>query len=566
MRAGRTGGRMQTPGNYPNHDRFLSMRKSQPNTHPALCVLSPAPQPENTPKNANLGGKAMRGRKLLCSAAFVVTALAAGAALADTPKYVFFFVGDGMSSSQIQATEAYLTTKNGGKSTDAADLLKNENRLNMSKLPVLGMQTTYDAHALMTDSASAGTAFACGVKTNSGVIGMDETKTISYKSIAELAAEKGKRIGVISSVSLDHATPAAFYASVPSRSDMNAVAKQMAASGYDFFGGGGLAASEAGTIKAQMKTAGYTILNDRPSILALKNDPKSKVLCINPYLQDSAAMPYAIDRPETNLSLAEMTEVAIDSLQTRKSGGKRWASKDEGFFLMVEGGKIDWACHANDAMAAIGDTLDFDDAVGVALEFYRKYPSQTLIVVTGDHETGGMTVGHATTGYTGYYDRLLGQTNSFQAFGMDQWKAHKAANADGYSWSSPNNLESNSEMIGLMKTVFGLDWASLNDYQKEKLEDAYDKSMVDANDNKDDENKLLYGGYEPIIVTITHILNERASIGWTSYSHTGVPVPVFAVGADSGRFAGFYDNTDIAKQMAKAMGIWKPLPIVKTTN
>ena len=508
----------------------------------------------------------MKGRKLLCSAAFVVTALAAGAALADTPKYVFFFVGDGMSSSQIQATEAYLTTKNGGKSTDAADLLKNENRLNMSKLPVLGMQTTYDAHALMTDSASAGTAFACGVKTNSGVIGMDETKTISYKSIAELAAEKGKRIGVISSVSLDHATPAAFYASVPSRSDMNAVAKQMAASGYDFFGGGGLAASEAGTIKAQMKTAGYTILNDRPSILALKKNPKSKVFCINPYLQDSAAMPYAIDQPETNLSLAEMTEVAIDSLQTRKSGGKRWASKDEGFFLMVEGGKIDWACHANDAMAAIGDTLDFDDAVGVALEFYRKYPSQTLIVVTGDHETGGMTVGHATTGYTGYYDRLLGQTNSFQAFGMDQWKAHKAANADGYSWSSPNNLESNSEMIGLMKTVFGLDWASLNDYQKEKLEDAYDKSMVGANDNKDDENKLLYGGYEPIIVTITHILNERASIGWTSYSHTGVPVPVFAVGADSGRFAGFYDNTDIAKQMAKAMGIWKPLPIVKTTN
>ena len=342
----------------------------------------------------------MKGRKLLCSAAFVVTALAAGAALADTPKYVFFFVGDGMSSSQIQATEAYLTTKNGGKSTDAADLLKNENRLNMSKLPVLGMQTTYDAHALMTDSASAGTAFACGVKTNSGVIGMDETKTISYKSIAELAAEKGKRIGVISSVSLDHATPAAFYASVPSRSDMNAVAKQMAASGYDFFGGGGLAASEAGTIKAQMKTAGYTILNDRPSILALKKNPKSKVFCINPYLQDSAAMPYAIDQPETNLSLAEMTEVAIDSLQTRKSGGKRWASKDEGFFLMVEGGKIDWACHANDAMAAIGDTLDFDDAVGVALEFYRKYPSQTLIVVTGDHETGGMTVGHATTGYT----------------------------------------------------------------------------------------------------------------------------------------------------------------------
>ena len=169
-------------------------------------------------------------------------------------------------------------------------------------------------------------------------------------------------------------------------------------------------------------------------------------------------MPYAIDRPETNLSLAEMTEVAIASLVTRKKDGKKggWA-KDEGFFLMVEGGKIDWACHANDAMATIGDTLDFDDAVGVALDFYRKYPHQTLIVVTGDHETGGMTVGHATTGYSAYYDRLLDQTSSFQAFGLARMDRRiKKPITEGYSWTAPNNLESNSEMIGLMKSVFGL--------------------------------------------------------------------------------------------------------------
>jgi alkaline phosphatase len=500
-----------------------------------------------------------------CFAVLTAVTLMSTAAMAEMPKYVFFFVGDGMSSAQIQATEAYLTTRNGGKATEAKDLLKEENRLNMSKLPVQGMQTTYDAHALMTDSASAGTAFACGIKTMSGVIGMDDTKTISYKSIAELAAEKGKRVGIISSVSLDHATPAAFYASVPNRGDLNTIAKQMAASGYDFFGGGGLAATEADSVKAQMKEGGYTILNDRQSILALKKEPKSKVVCINPTLQDAAAMPYAIDRPETNLSLAEMTDVAIASLLTRKKDGKKsWMARDEGFFLMVEGGKIDWACHANDAMATIGDTLDFDDAVGVALHFYRTYPSQTLIVVTGDHETGGMTVGHATTGYTAYYDRLLNQTSSFQAFGMNEWKAHSDANKANYVWSSPDNLENSTEMRELMKNVFGLEWDSLNDYQKAKLEDAYDKSMSGQNDNMADENKLLYGTYEPIIVTITHILNERASIGWTSYSHTGVPVPVFAIGAESKRFAGFYDNTDIAKQMARSMDIWQQLPIVKT--
>jgi alkaline phosphatase len=520
----------------------------------------------------------MKAKRMLCFAAFAAVTLASTAVWAEAPKYVFFFLGDGMSNAQIQATEAYLTTKNGGSATLASDLMKSENRLNMSKLPVLGMQTTYDAHALMTDSASAGTAFASGVKTMSGVIGMDATKKIRYKSVAELAAEQGKRVGIISSVSLDHATPAAYYANVPSRSDMNTIAKQMAASGYDFFGGGGLAASEGETVKATMQADGYTILNDRESILALKQSPKSKVVCINPSLQDAAAMPYAIDRPDTNLSLAEMTEVAIDSLFTRKKDSRQggWANRDEGFFLMVEGGKIDWACHANDAMATIGDTLDFDDAVGVALEFYRKYPSQTLIVVTGDHETGGMTVGHATTGYSAYYDRLLGQTMSFTAFGLSkEWQAIKSKYDPKTYANTDNNLASDDAMLALMHKAFGLnlneDAAActsdskkicLNSFQKKKLEDAFDKSII-GYDKNDPESKLLYGGYEPIAVTITHLLNEVSSIGWTSYSHTGVPVPVFAIGPEAKRFAGFYDNTDIAKQIARSMGIWQPLPVEK---
>jgi alkaline phosphatase len=126
-----------------------------------------------------------------------------------------------------------------------------------------------------------------------------------------------------------------------------------------------------------------------------------------------------------------------------------------------------------------------------------------------------------------------------------------------------DNLAADATMLGLMQSVFGLDYANLNAYQKEKLEDAYDKSMCGTNDNSSDENSLLYGTYNPIIVTITHILNERASVGWTSYSHTGVPVPVFAQGREAARFAGFYDNTDIAKKLAKAMDIHEKLPIEK---
>jgi alkaline phosphatase len=352
---------------------------------------------------------------------------------------------------------------------------------------------------------------------------------------------------------------------------MNNIATQLANTGYDFFGGGGLASptgparsgDTANNIWDLLTTNGYTVLKTREEIMALKNAPRSKVVCINPWLQDSAAMPYAIDRPDTNLSLAEMTDVAIACLKEDKPGKGRGRHNDDGFFLMVEGGKIDWACHANDAMATIGDMLDFDAAVGVALEFYKRYPDQTLIIVTGDHETGGMSIGHATTGYKAYYERLLDQTCSFTAFGDNQWAAHKEANAVGYDWSNPANLSGSTEMVALMKSAFGLDYATLNDYQKEKLEDAYDKSMSGANNNSGAENTLLYGGYEPIIVTITHILNEQASVGWTSYSHTGVPTPVFAQGSQAQRFAGFYDNTDIAKQLAKAMGIDEELPVAK---
>ena len=492
-------------------------------------------------------------RVLALSSALVATATLASAA---QPKYVFFFLGDGMSATQIQSTEAYLTTLNGDDSTAAVDLQKSENRLNMSKMPVAGLQTTYDAHALMTDSASSATAFSCGLKTMSGTIGMDETKTTSYKSIAQLAHEAGKKVGVLSSVSLDHATPAAYYADVASRNDYASIDEQLVASGYEFFGGGGLKVMTA----EQAEDYGYTVLNDRESILALKDKPKDNVICINPWLQDSAAMPYAIDRPETNLSLAEMTEVAIANL----SGNKRFPRLNKGFFIMVEGGKIDWACHANDAKAAIVDVIDFDNAVGVAQDFCSDKGNDCLIVVTGDHETGGMTIGHATTAYSAHYDELLGQTNSFTYFGANQWAEHKAANEGSCGGHIGVDNLAGSDMIQTMEEVFGLVYADLNDYQKEKLEDAYDKSLCGSNDNLDAENSLLYGYYEPIIVTITHILNENASIGWTSYSHTGVPVPVFAQGRGARLFSGFYDNTDIAKKLARAMGFGpSALPAVK---
>lgn len=487
--------------------------------------------------------------------ALATTAEAAG------PKYIFFFLGDGMSASQIQVTEAYLAQVNGGNSTNPANLAMN--KLAMCKGAACGMQTTYDDGALCTDSASAGTAFACGTKTKSGTVGMNSALTESYYSVANGAAVYGKKVGIISSVSLDHATPASYYANVPTRNYMNKIGTQLANSGFNFFGGGGLASPT--TAKTAGDTAtnvwnvlaanGYTLRTNRTEIMSLTNSPMDKVVCINPWLQDSAAMPYDIDTPPSNVRLAEMTKVAIDCLK----------NDPEGFFLMVEGGKIDWSCHANDAMATIGDMIALDNAVAVAGEFYAQYPNDTLIIVTGDHETGGMTVGNARLGYGVNYSVLTNQTCSYQYFGDNQWKAYKLANPTNGQTAATMNIadEVDGEAKTLLSGNFGLVWASLNAFEKERLENAYDKALGLGSPNSTQEDSLLYSSYEPFVVTITHIVNEQAGIGWTTYAHTGVPVPVFAAGIGASRFEGFYDNTDIAKKIVSILGYTGTLPVTK---
>lgn len=491
-----------------------------------------------------------------CAGALALAAVTVEA----TPKYVFFFLGDGMASSQIQVTEAYLSTVNSGSATNPANLAIN--RLLMTKGSACGMQTTYDDGALITDSASSATAFASGTKTKSGVIGMNSTKDKSYYSVAHGAAMFGKKVGIVSSVSLDHATPAAYYASVPTRNYMNNIGNQLANSGFNFFGGGGLAsptkAKTAGDTSNNVWNAlsanGYTLRTNRTEIMSLTNTPSDKVVCINPWLQDAAAMPYAIDRPVDNVSLAEMTQVAIDCMK----------DDPQGFFLMVEGGKIDWSCHANDAMATIGDMLDFDNAAAVAAAFYAQYPNDTLIIVTGDHETGGMSVGHASMAYSVNYSVLTNQKCSFQYFGDNQWKSYKVAHTNGFDPATMNIAnEADGEAQALLSNSFGLVWANLNAFEQERLENAYDKSIANWSPNTTQEDALLYGGYEPMVVTLTHIINEKAGIGWATYAHTGVPVPVFAIGPHASLFEGFYDNTDIAKKLGWILGFKGALPVEK---
>ncbi|MDF7807691.1 alkaline phosphatase [Pontiellaceae bacterium B12219] len=464
-------------------------------------------------------------------------------------KYVFFFLGDGMASVQMQAAEAYKASRMEGGEDRPVNLKASV--LNMNLLPISGMSTTYSDTRLITDSAAAGTAFACGVKTGTGIIGLNTDKNMAYKSIAELAHEQGKSVGIISSVSLPHATPAAYYANVNSRNNYTEIGYQAALSGFEFFGGGqfrylnssdnagGIAVSEA------FENNGYTFVN---SIDDLEN-VSGKVVCSVATSYDSNAMPYDMDTPEGNFTLAEVTEAAINRLQ----------NDADGFFIMVEGGKIDWAGHANDAKATITDTIAFDEAVGEALEFYYAHPNETLIVVTGDHETGGMSIGYKGTKYETAFETLEGQTISYDLFNRQVITEYK----NNHTWIDAETSNIDADMIDAISNCFGLVWTDLSEYQQEQLEAAYDRELGNVKadsrpsgydlDGYTDVDYTIYGGYKAIAVTCSHILNQESGLFWASTSHTAVPVPVMAAGFDAYRFGGFYDNTDIAKFLGQAM-------------
>ena len=452
-------------------------------------------------------------------------------------KYVFFFIGDGMASPQIHAAEHYLAALENDDTEPGAPKAK---LLAMSKFPVQGMATTFANNRFITGSAAAGTALACGMKTDIGVIAMNPDATVPYTSIAELAKKGGKKVGIVSSVSIDHATPAVFYAHQSSRGKYHEIGHDLVKSGFDYFGGGGFKKPDGplGNVLDAAVAAGYKIATTRAELQAAQ--PGRKLIAYNHQLDNSKALFYEIDRPEDHISLAEYTRKGIELLYDRRNR--------KGFFMMVEGGKIDWALHANDARAAIDDTLAFDAAIKEALKFYKKHPRETLIVVTGDHECGGLSLGFAGTGYATAFEVMEDQNKSYIGFGED---------LKDYLLGSPAEDIDGSDVEAMIAASFGLVYDDLTDHEKGLLEDAYDHSRLGHprfNYTDYPEEFLLYGGYDPLSVTCTHVLNRNAGIAFTSYYHTGVPVPVLAKGKYSNLFHGFYDNTDIAKRIAFAMG------------
>jgi alkaline phosphatase len=349
------------------------------------------------------------------------------------------------------------------------------------------------------------------------------------------------KVGIVSTVTLNHATPASFYAKVPSRSNMYDIGVQLAQSKFDYYGGGSID-QRTGRNKDQKDAVeiarenGFTYIDTTSAFNALKPGA-GRIIAVNERLQDSGAMPYNIDRKSNELSLADYTRKGIELLEN-----------PSGFFMMVESGKVDWAGHANDAGAVINDVLAFDAAIQVAIDFAQKHPKETLIIITGDHETGGMTIGFAGTMYDTFFDKVALQTRSYVSFDEEVLKPYKA-----------NTSAANARLSDLIPEInksFGINYDLLSDFQKEQIQFAFQRSMGNEQIRSFAEDQyLLYGGYEPLTVKLTQIMNQTAGIGWTSYSHTGVPVPVFANGIHQEIFSGYYDNTDIFFKLASAMNL-----------
>ncbi len=468
-----------------------------------------------------------------------------------TPKYVFVFIGDGMSYPQIQSAAFYA-----GK--DAAGIVdevkKSENpgdspvmkALSFYDFPVAGSASTYDATSFAPDSASTATSIFTGYKTHSSSINVDITKKIKYRTIAEqLRDQKKMRIGVISTVNLNHATPAATYAHQASRKSNYLIGEELVASNFDYFAGGALMEpqdknKDKPSIYDLAAQAGYTVCFDQKSASALKNGDKALVIAET--LADSDSLSYDIDRKSGEWSLRDYVRKGIEVLDNKK-----------GFFMMVEGGKVDWACHANDARSSIEDTLALSDAVEEAIEFYNKHPKETLIIVTADHETGGLAIGYAGTDYNLFFRTLDAQKISYAKYDSDYVSAYR------------KNQTSFEDVMKDVEKLFGLKMPGsagsdkngglvLTEYELSLIQTAYEKTM--SNDRSRTQQEYdLYGTYEPLTITITHVLNAKSGLGWTSNSHTGLPVPVFALGAGQKEFEGFYDNTDIYRKMAKLLKV-----------
>lgn len=460
---------------------------------------------------------------LLLMAVITLAAMAQGQV-----KYVFYFIGDGMGVNQINVTETYLAALKGKIGFEP---------ILMSSLPVVGMVNTYSATNGVTDSAAGGTALASGHKTKNGAIGVLEDLQTPCTSIATWAKNAGKAVGVATTVAITHATPASFYGHQPSRKMYYEIGQDLCKSGFDFFAGADFHKPNTKegepSLRQQAQAAGYTILTGGYKEYEKKGKKADKLILLQSDAQneklDSDHLPYALDQDKNDLTLEQIVRAGINFLSSKNT---------DGFFFQVEGGMIDYACHRNDIGNAINEVLDFDKAIKVAYEFYQQHPDETIIVISADHETGGLVMGKGP--YELHTDLLKYQRKSIEEL-VRMLQADYKNNPKKFTWTAVEKTL--KEQMGFGAGI------TLDDKQKERLQNRWN-----AIEKAIKENGEVNDSIKELCETAKRILSEKALISWASGGHSNGYVPVYAIGPGTEIFQGRIDNTEIAPGMAKIAG------------
>jgi alkaline phosphatase len=419
-----------------------------------------------------------------------------------TARNVIFMVSDGMNHGALSLSRQYQNF-----------ILQREahwNRLYREQPVVRCLAETFSANSCVTDSAAAASAWGGGQRVPNGFLNVlaDGTKV---PTIHEKLRNNGRKTGLVTTATVTHATPAGFAANVDSRADETLIARQYLERRVDVLLGGGQKFFDAG-LRGEYAAAGYDVFDDRHALTHAKHDALKPMLGIF----SESHQPYSIDRSHVPAiagqvpTLSEMAQAALDRLQHGK----------DGFFLLIEGARIDHAGHSNDAAASIHEQAAFDDAIGTVLAFIEKHPD-TLLVITTDHGCGGIQMnGVSVKGDQEFapgvynasnacFDRLRGFTRSFE-------------------WMKQNGLNSLSgpKLGEVIKQFTGLEFTA--------------------------EQLKIAQGLKP---DGKAAFQAHTGIGWTSGNHTGELVEFCAYGPGSQSFPAFIRNFEVHNHILKAFGI-----------
>jgi alkaline phosphatase len=443
-------------------------------------------------------------------------------------KYVFYFIGDGMGVNEVIGTNLYNQANGQGN-------------VNFTGFPVVNFITTVSANSLVTDSSAAGTALATGTKIDNGVVGVDPDGNWTG-NLTEWAHAAGFGTGVATSVGVNHATPASFVAHTASRNGYEEISLQMIDSSVDFMAGATFLTNrgsghDAAYFEHKADSAGIAIFKGPAAIRGI-DVTKPRVLCLSAKAEDS--IPYAIDRKEDDTRLADFTDAGIRYLEARY--GKK------GFFFMIEGGKIDYAGHGNDAATCFQEVNDMAESVDLALAFLARHPKQTLIVITADHETGGLMLGSGR--YEMHPERLAKQhacvdelTNQFRAKFFPEGQPFKTP-----TWDAVKAFF--AEETGMWGDV------QVSERVDKELKDVYDRTFGKGGDRSLSESNLYSVNFQ-IVADVVRALDRAAGYQWSFGSHSGSPVGLYVTGACAEEFNTVKDNAEIAPLIAKLAGYTK---------